>query len=134
MFTDVDFLIYSESDIETVLIKAGYKKSVFTEYFDGKNKHKFSCYRKGKVNLIVSSDRGMIDRHRVATDVCKRWNIRTKATRVSIHCIIRDGAPIDDLGYIRDPALGLLLKNLSGPDKATILKTYMVQHGMLSDA
>lgn len=44
----------------------------------------FASWRKGRVNLLITSDETWADRHRAATFLCKRLNLMVKADRIAL--------------------------------------------------
>ena len=133
--TDVDFLVYSECSIHDRLVKARYKKQVYVHYA-GQGSD-FDSWRRGAVNLIVTSDKKFAERHRIATHVCRSRNIRDKFNRIVVYETLRGGT--DYIGALKDTypsAVNLdddlknMLLGVSGPYGNTLCKVYMAQHGL----
>jgi hypothetical protein len=137
LVTDVDFIVYHPYDVPFVagLLAGGYKYSNHPEYHcsDAQN-NVFYSYRKGVENLIVTSDRDFADEYRVATDICKRWNLRQKYDRVTVHEIVRGNGYAGDASEC-SPDLKKLLDKFAyrfvSPHRKTLIKAYMAQHGMM---
>lgn len=51
--------------------------------------------KKGKVNLLMSTDIAWINRFRAAAEVCRYLQIPDRQVRIIIHKIVRDGARSD---------------------------------------
>jgi len=88
--TDIDFIVYNKHSEGIKLIEWAWQKSSITEYMSGGEEDKFSSYRRKKVNLIVSQDRGFVQGYIIATHICKRFNLLDKHHRVWVHAIVRD--------------------------------------------
>lgn len=53
--------------------------------------------RKGNHNFMVTHDRGFFDRYRTAMEVCKHLKLQSKADRIGVCKIVRDGFTADQL-------------------------------------
>lgn len=88
-YSDWDYLVHAPdmaavSHVVTdVLPKAGFSWEGNAHYqnvaADG-----FMSWRKGDVNLIVTSNADFASRHRVATSLCKRLNLMDKQDRIAL--------------------------------------------------
>jgi hypothetical protein len=132
LFTDIDFLVFSKDDLTDKMTLLGYKASLMQEYMviPGWD---FSSWRKGKINLIISDSENFVTRHRIATDICKKRNLRFKVSRVLVHELVRgpwyEGAEMwfpTDL----DASTRNLIQNFHGPHGNTICQMYKIQHGL----
>jgi hypothetical protein len=56
----------------------------------------FMSWRKGNLNLIVTSNPDFVSRHLVATKVCTALNLRRKADRVMVFQAVLYGEYVDD--------------------------------------
>lgn len=130
--TDVDFLVYSEEDVNTRIIKAGYRMSVLQ--YPVQAPCDFRSWRKGKVNLIVTSKEFFKDRHIIATHHCKIKNFIRKIDRVAVHEFIRGPLPdhydgtLNPFEFDRDTLN--LIASINGPHGNTICQMYKIQHGL----
>ncbi len=127
MFTDIDFLIYA-SDVDDVLNAAGYTKSEFTRYFSftTQDPDQFAAWRKGNINLIVTSDLHYAETFHTATHICKLHNIRRKDDRVIVHEALRRTYDVSE-GW----PLHHLIAPFVGPHANTMHKIYRAQHGLV---
>lgn len=82
--TDADFLVelYKWGEIDLLMEDHGFTKEGGEGY--GGQDSTFGSWRKGDVNLIVTTDPDFAMRHRAATSVCKRLNLLHKPDRVSL--------------------------------------------------
>lgn len=60
------------------------------EVYDDQN-HLWRAIRKGDVNLLVTTDRAWFDGCSMAAAVCAALNLQSKADRVRVHRVIREG-------------------------------------------
>jgi hypothetical protein len=135
MTTDIDFLVYSDQEIETKLFKAGYRKSMVSNGYgtmiDAYPDADFKALRKGKVNLILTYDRKFADGWVVATHICKKYNFRWKSNRVWVYEALRGNFDPNSFpeGFDRD--LIDLLASFNGYYGNTMLQAYRAQHGLI---
>ena len=125
MGTDIDFLVYSEVDVDSTLLVAGYAKTILQYPMDG---DQFNAWRRNKENLIVTSSVKYAEGFHTATHICKTKNIRSKFARVLIHEALRgtwDDAILWDDKQLRD-----LLASFNGPYGHAIHQAYRAQHGL----
>jgi hypothetical protein len=85
--TDMDFLCLSKREedeqlITTLLEKDGYKKDGHYDL------SKFQSFKKGIVNVILTSDKDFYDKFIIAMLVCKELNVLDKKKRIKIHHLI----------------------------------------------
>lgn len=134
MFTDVDFLVYTENGVDDVLIARGYVKTEFKEYanmFSSDGKNVFQPWRKGKINLVVTSSIQYAESFHTAAAICKTNNVLDKLDRVIIHEIIRGGITDPDLSCILlNDELTKLLFKFFGPNRHAVHKAYRAKHGL----
>ena len=94
--TDIDFVIYTneETKLDTFLKCEGFtKSSPEEEDYDMENEG-FSCYRKDKLNLIITTSHTWYHKWVLATTVAKNLNLKVKADRVMLFkAILYDEAP-----------------------------------------
>lgn len=127
MNTDVDFLVFSVDSVGIKLLSAGYAQTPFTDYRGLIMGDDFYAWRRGVVNLIVTSSVKYAEGFHTATHICKTRNVRDKWHRVLIHEAIRGNMTtldIEDMGA----DLKMLLANFNGPYGHAIHKAYRVQH------
>lgn len=84
--TDIDFLCLvdeeTEEDIKTLLVGDGFK-------LDGNYpKSKFQSYKKGVINIILTSDKAFYESFVIAMLVCKELNVLDKQKRIAVHDLI----------------------------------------------
>lgn len=86
--TDEDYLVQVPSprvpDVMVGLNECGYSWEGSSEHYQFKIDDGFSSFRKGRVNLIVSANPFFVERHQVATHVCKRLNLMNKKDRIAL--------------------------------------------------
>lgn len=129
MNTDIDFLVYSETHINGKLVLGGYKMTSLEEYAHVIDKSKFKCWRRGKVNLIVTHDRPFAEAFQTGTYISRVFNVGAKRTRVVIHGTLRG----EDWAFEfanTNPQIVQLLEKFSGPNGNTMHKAYRAQHGL----
>ena len=135
MTTDIDFLVWCEKELEVKLAKLGYRKSMVNNGYgamvDAYPNANFLSLRKGKVNLIVTTDRKFADGWVVATHICKKYNFRWKWNRVQVYEALRGNFEPDWFpeGFDRD--LIDLLASFNGYYGNTMLQAYRAQHGLV---
>jgi hypothetical protein len=130
MGTDIDFLVYDPSNIDDILVAAGYVKSPFTEYHNSSRAvDDFDAWRKGKVNLIVTRTLNYALPFHTATFVCKRDNITEKCMRVAVHEALRGNE--NEMCFL-DPTGDLFkwLEKFISPHRMTLIKIYRAQQGL----
>lgn len=126
MNTDIDFLIYTEKCIDEILIIGNFKKTPFVDYVNN-SPVKFDAWRKGKINLIVTSTLEYTERFQTATYICKMENIKNKWARVCIHEALRHNCK----DYYSIPKqLHTLLKSFNGPYGNVLHQAYRAKHGL----
>lgn len=129
LWTDVDFLIYSKTDIDSVLLKAGYEKSVFT-YNANANADDFDAWRKGKENLIVTQKKEYADSFVAATYWCRERNILSKGIRVYVHeCFRGNNGGVDHPGCFSDVE-AQFLNSLTTAYGRVLVQAYRAKHGL----
>ena len=86
--TDDDYLVYQDipfanqdGDIESFLDKNGFKSE--TEEYEG-DETLFSSWRRGKLNIILTTDHGFAQKHIAATKVCRELNLLEKSQRIMV--------------------------------------------------
>jgi hypothetical protein len=127
MATDVDFLVFSADSVDCKLLSAGYVETPFADYRGLVLSGDFSAYRRGVVNLIVTSSVKYAEGFHTATHICKSRNVRDKWYRVLIHEAVRGKMTtidIEDIGA----DLKMLLANFNGPYGHAIHKAYRAQY------
>lgn len=86
--TDADFLIEIQqaevSGMVARLASEGFKWEGATEHYQDVAGNTFMSWRKGEVNLIVTSNGDFAAKHRVATALCKRLNLLDKQDRIAV--------------------------------------------------
>lgn len=128
--TDIDFLVYSETEVGVPLMNAGYELTPFKDY--GISNGRFFSYRKGVINLIVTADQKFAEQHNMCTHFCRLHNVRNKFTRVMIYEIIRENADADVnyLTNIASPKVISFLRNMKSPHREVIYQAYRAKHGV----
>ncbi len=82
--TDFDYLVeVMAGDVERSLIDAGYSTDCSAVYADA-SEEKFVSWRRGRVNLIVTRNRELARRYRIATYLCTLLNLRNKEHRIAV--------------------------------------------------
>lgn len=133
MRTDIDFLVYTEKSTETflTLVEAGYKKSEVASYRGMTDSSEFDAWRKGAVNLIVTSSLHYAETFQTATSICKTYNVREKWHRVIIHETLRGNDLIGDSISDLMPPLRQLILPFRGVHSNAIHKAYRAKHGLV---
>lgn len=93
--TDEDYLIYSGPyQLGVFLERAGFDDEAETApgAYDTSN-NKFTSWRRGDLNLIVTNDREFASLYQVATQICAKFNVQDKADRIAIFEAIVDKRP-----------------------------------------
>lgn len=131
LFTDIDLLVYAENNVDEILASAGYVKTEPRLYL-GQDDESFFAWRRGSENLIVTSSLFYATTFQTATHICKRFNIREKITRVSVHEVMREKMPPDHWQFDVEGCEGVreLLKSLRGPNGTALHKLYRIQHNL----
>lgn len=88
MNTDEDFLVFSPTyyyhEMVDELTRLGWSWEGVDANYQFKINDGFASFRKGPVNLIISASHDFIKRHKAATFVCKRLNLMSKESRISL--------------------------------------------------
>ncbi len=134
--TDIDFLVYDELNIDLELARAGYMITSLVDYIgsgiNGSADWPFTCWRKGRLNLIVTPSRRFADRHVMATFICKEYNVRDKIARVFIHEVLRGNANPQDYKIVfNNKELPALLLKFTGPNGPTMIEVFRAQKGLI---
>lgn len=140
--TDVDFLVYTEESIAFRLGEMGYKETPWRDYF-GQEDGNFRSWRRGRTNLIVTSNRWYAETFDTGTYLAKKHNLRKKGQRVCVHEVLRgsysaEDVTLDEQSYgnitgIIEPHLQELvdlLHKFVGPHRVTIIKAFRAKHGL----
>lgn len=98
--TDIDFLVYSDTEVGVPLMNAGYQLTPFRDY--GISNGRFFSYRKGVINLIVTADQKFAERHNMCTHYCRLHNVR-------------------HISFMR---------NMKSPHREVIYQAYRAKHGV----
>lgn len=136
MHTDVDFLIYvpniKTTNTEWLLTCCKYKESLMSDYRMTFATKPITCFRRGVVNLIVTWNEDYYRGFRTATHICKRFNVRHKMERVTVHEALNGAFDKGhDFWELKSyPELQQLILNFCGPHGATYHKVYRLQHGL----
>lgn len=89
-YTDEDYIILVENFVDVSqydLLKLGFKRDAAEQY----ENTKFSSYRKGHLNYIVTDDKEFYSRFCLATKVAKELNLKKKRSRISLfNAILND--------------------------------------------
>lgn len=86
--TDQDFLVLVKSDSQSVFLavralsSGGWLWEGSEHYQDAMGN--FMSWRRGEINLIITSSPAFAARHRAATEVCKRLNLMDKGDRILV--------------------------------------------------
>lgn len=85
--TDIDYLIFCNepqlSVFHDCLDDYGFVRENGQHYEDASD-CRFTSFRKGKLNFIVTGDIGFVETHKFATRVCKELNLMEKSHRVTL--------------------------------------------------
>jgi hypothetical protein len=133
MDTDIDFLVYSKNNITSKLERLGYKlRDYYYGNRPGAGRWKFTSWRKGKVNLVVSSSKELIEVDVIAAHICRRYNIRHKDGRIIVHEAMRGSYHQEaEIGFnILYPEVAELLSKLCGTNGNTMIKAYKAIHNV----
>lgn len=129
LYTDVDFLIYTEKSIAAELRALGFKESRWVDY-SGVEDKEFSAWRKGVLNLIVTSSSHYAETFHSATHASRRLNVRTKYHRVLLHEAFKgNSVDVKDQANCPDD-IRAMIRGLSGPHGNSLRKAYRAQHGL----
>lgn len=138
--TDIDFLIYGEKHPRTQLHLMGYVETPWITY-SGIEDRNFSAWRRGSVNLIVTTSRKYAESFDTATFISKKYNLRKKVQRVFVHEVLRGGykqteienerIQHDGRTYIKNHGELLdLMSGFAGPYGHALMKAYRAKHGL----
>lgn len=100
--TDQDYLVVAPGSGDPVgiavniLAGAGYRWEGSENYQDAAST--FMSWRLDDVNFILTSDANFADKHRLATSLCKRFNLLQKADRIALFQAVLYGAAGDVVG------------------------------------
>lgn len=127
--TDIDFLIYTVDSIDHILFHHKYKKSHISEYHViDDDDLEFQAWRKGKVNLIVTSSLAYAESFHTATHICKKWNLKGKGDRVWVHEALRNNENPPSYWTCPHADLLSLLNSLTGTYGRAMQKAYRAKH------
>ena len=96
--TDEDWLVYV-SDLDQMsgdLSMLGFHQDGDPELYVGIDEQHFRSFRRGDVNLVLTSKDTFFDRFMVATSLAKRFNLLEKADRIALFRGVLYGAPALD--------------------------------------
>lgn len=100
MHTDRDFLVEvlpeSSEGLATALWDLHFVREGDVTYFHDAKGDGFASYRRGDLNLIVTSDAKFAERHRAATHVCTRLNLMHKPDRIALFQAVLYGKKWND--------------------------------------
>lgn len=142
MNTDIDFLVYTEKVVDMELREAGYVKTSFSHHgtSGGKPGDPFTGWRRGKVNLVVSSSLQYAETFHTATYIGRLYNLRDKSDRVIIHECLRGNKNMKNLtvhssAYFdsdgtKKVGFQRLLDGFSGQYANAFHKAYRAKHGL----
>lgn len=86
--TDRDFLVVTADACEAAFVaelkNLGFNCEGYDQYQQTSVAGGFKSWRRGDLNLIVTSDDVFAERHRAATYVCTRLNVLDKSDRIAI--------------------------------------------------
>lgn len=90
--TDMDFLVYCPDSISTRLEEFGFRGDSLTSEvssrptsLEANPDHRFTSWRKGHINLIVTQSEEFGSRHLAATGICKKLNLLKKEDRIMVY-------------------------------------------------
>ena len=101
--TDEDWLILV-SDLDKVssdLQLAGFDQDGNPELYSGMDEEHFRSFRRGNVNVVLTSDYGFHERFMVATQLAARFNLLEKVDRIALFQGVLYGAAARDIKSIR---------------------------------
>jgi len=132
MFTDIDFLVYTEDCVQTglTLIRNGYKKSEIKDYSNLFIVGDFDAWRKGKVNLIITSSIKYAENFHTATYLCKLHNVRVKSDRILIHETLRGNKSFLIGSHWFPKNFDTFLKRFNGEHGHAVHMAYRARHGL----
>jgi hypothetical protein len=84
--SDTDYLVNCFNDKRLLVITHYLEKEGFeseSESYEGHD-NDFNSYRKGNINLIVTSDSEFSEKHCLATAVCRKLNLVNKDDRIMV--------------------------------------------------
>ena len=136
LLTDIDFLVYSERELEVKLGKLGYRKSMVNNGYgtmvNAYPDRDFLSLRKGKVNLIVTNDKKFANGWVVATHICKANNFKWKYHRIQVYEALRGNFDPNSFSMeFFDRELIDLLASFNGYYGNTMTQAYRAQHGLI---
>lgn len=84
--TDIDYIVYTneETKLARFLLCEGFTQSCPEEEDYDMESEGFSCYRRGNLNLIVTTSSSWYNKWVLATRVAKALNLRNKSDRVML--------------------------------------------------
>lgn len=88
--TDADYLVFVEPGDPLSKLTShlggdeGWHWEGATEHYQNVVANTFMSFRKGDENLIVTSSREFVRLHKIATHICTRLNVPTKADRIAV--------------------------------------------------
>jgi len=88
--TDADFLVFVKSGREAEVAKLVSELSAAgfgwegSEHYQEAAAHGFMSWRKDHRNYIVSANPHFVQRHRLATALCRRFNLLNKEDRIAL--------------------------------------------------
>lgn len=88
--TDWDFLVLiPEGERRTMqlltdLEGCGYECETTDKHYQDDMREKFLSFRRDEINLIVTSSKSFVEKHLLATAVCKALNLMVKKDRVAL--------------------------------------------------
>lgn len=130
MNTDIDFVIYSQSSVAARLLKAGFNVTSLKEYAQVIDKSKFKCWRRGKVNLVVTHDKAFAEAFQTGTHISKRFNVKEKWHRIVIHGTLRGESWSFEYPNM-DQRIVSLLEKFTGPNGNALHQAYRAQQGLV---
>lgn len=134
LYTDIDFVVYSKSNLDSELIKIGFKKQPHSMSY---GEPTFASWRNRKVNIIITDSLEFYERFVVATHLCRQVNVYLKVDRISVFKAIRTLSE-EDLNaaiyytslYKKRNKLVDTLNKFRKPHGKAMVKIYMAKYGL----
>jgi hypothetical protein len=82
--TDEDFIVLMRGDPAARLLDIGFKQDGSPQFYTGNDNGGFRSYRRGSENLIVTSEQEFFDKFVCATELAKRFNLKSKPDRIAL--------------------------------------------------
>ncbi len=95
--TDEDYIVLATEGYEVWMLKNGYSQDGFPQFYTGNDAGGFRSFRKGNINLIVTTSFDFFDLFCTATQLAKRFNLMAKADRIALFQAVLYGVKAHNL-------------------------------------